>query len=131
MERTFRSSELRRFPTLLIACFALSAGCSHPQGPPEHTKQVDLKPGEVVAVSIPGASHPRLEVTADRDIDLALVYADDPATEPDKVVSSGRVPKRYQGREFHWSYTGIEKEMKLLLRSIDGATVTIRYAKPL
>ncbi len=41
------------------------------------------------------------------------------------------MPRRYQGREFRWSYTGIEKDMKLLLRSADGATVTVRYTKPL
>jgi hypothetical protein len=84
-----------------------------------------------VTVAIPGTGKPRLEVTADRAIDLALVYADDPNTDPTKVKASGRVPMRYQGRDFKYSYTGIEKDMKLLLLSAEGAAVTIRYTRPL
>jgi hypothetical protein len=115
-----------------VICFALlSLGCPGPSNPPEHTKRVNLQPQEVQVISIPGMGQPRLEVSADHDLDLALIYAEDPITDLSKVVSQGRIPKRYQGRNFRWLYTGIEKDMKLLLQSSEGATVVIRYTKPL
>ena len=131
MERPFGRGWRPKYTLLVVCLAAASAGCSFRQAPPEHARQVNLRPGEVKVVLLHGGGHPRLEVSADQDIDLALVYADDPATDPDKVTSTGRVPKRYHGREFKWSYTGIEKDMKLLLRSADGVTLTVRYTEPL
>jgi hypothetical protein len=42
-------------------------------------------------------------------------------------MSDGRLPKRYQGREFEWSYTGIENAMTLMIRCAKDTTVTIKF----
>jgi hypothetical protein len=111
-----------------LAALAFSlTGCEGPRGDPVSVKTIGLKAGVVTTVAIPKSSKPKLVVSADEDLDVGLVDATKPAVELDKVVSDWRLPKRYQGREFQWSYTGIEKAMTLMIRSAKDTAVTIKF----
>jgi hypothetical protein len=115
---------------MLVIAIAGTIGCAQ-KDPTPYVRGIELKAGVVKTVPLAGMGHPRLVVSSDQDIDVGLVYATEAAPDLDKITAQGRVPTRYTGKDFKWSYTGIEKDMKLLLRSATDVTVTVRYSGPL